>query len=56
MIMTKTIMMMMMMIALTIFQLFLIKLGCPIQYARNDYNGLLVRNNCCINKVNHPVC
>ena len=35
---------------------FLIKLGCPIQYARNDYNGLLVRNNCCINKVNHPVC
>lgn len=36
---------------------FLIKLGCPMQYwVRNDYNGLLVRNNCCINKVNHPVC
>ena len=35
---------------------FLIKRGCPMQYVRNDYNGLLVRNNCCINKVNHPVC
>ena len=22
---------------------FLIKLGCPMQYVRNDYNGLLVR-------------
>ena len=33
---------------------FLINLGCPMQYIRNDYNGSLVRNNFCINKENHP--